>query len=164
VPILTLAGRSFASRVCASVVRAAGVGELVCATPEEYVARAVELGRDREKLAAIKSKLINGRDSCLLFDTPQLVQHLEELYRKMWSDFMRGELPVPDLRNLEIYHEAGLGLDLENIEMLTDDAYRALYQVKLADWNNVYPIQADARLWSGDQPSMAARDEKRAVA
>jgi predicted O-linked N-acetylglucosamine transferase (SPINDLY family) len=166
VPILTLPGRSFASRVCASVVRAAGVGELVCATPEEYVARAVELGRDREKLAAIKSKLINGRDTCLLFDTPQLVQHLEELYRKMWSDFKRGELPVPDLRNLEIYHEVGLGLglDLENIEMLTDDAYRALYQAKLADWNDVYPIQADARFWSGNQPSMPARDEKRAVA
>ena len=164
VPILTLAGRSFASRVCASVVRAAGVDELVCATHEEYVARAIELGRDREKLAVIKSKLISGRDTCLLFDTPQLVQHLEELYRKMWSDFKRGELPVPDLRNLEIYHEVGLGLDLENIEMLTDGAYRALYQAKLADWNDVYPIQADARLWSGNQPSLPARDEKRAVA
>jgi predicted O-linked N-acetylglucosamine transferase (SPINDLY family) len=166
VPILTWAGRSFASRVCASVVRAAGVGELVCATPEEYVARAIELGRDREKLAAIKLKLVNGRDTCLLFDTPQLVQHLEELYRKMWSDFKCGELPLPDLRNLEIYHEVGLGLglDLENIEMLTDDAYRALYQAKFADWNDVYPIQADARLWSGNQPSIPARDEKRAVA
>jgi hypothetical protein len=82
----------------------------------------------------------------------------------MCSDYKRGELPVPDLRNLEIYHDIGLGLDLENTEMLTDDAYRALYQAKLADWNEVYPIQADARLWSGNQPSMPARDEKRAVA
>ena len=32
VPILTLPGRSFASRVCADLVRAAEVGELECAT------------------------------------------------------------------------------------------------------------------------------------
>ena len=79
VPILTLPGRSFASRVCASLVRAAGVSELVCSTPDEFVARAVELAQDREKLAAIKLKLAAGRNSCLLFDTPQLVFHLEEL-------------------------------------------------------------------------------------
>jgi predicted O-linked N-acetylglucosamine transferase (SPINDLY family) len=164
VPILTLPGRSFPSRVCASVVRAAGVGELVCSTPEEYVARAVELGQDRKQLAAIKSKLANGRDSCLLFDTPQLVQHLEELYRKMWSDFTRGELPVPNLQNLDVYHEIGVGLDLENIEVLNDAEYLALYREKLSAWNSVYPIQADARLWEGVQPETPACSERRAVA
>jgi predicted O-linked N-acetylglucosamine transferase (SPINDLY family) len=164
VPILTLPGRSFASRVCASVVRAAGVGELVSATPEEYVARAIELGLDRGKLAAIKSKLIEGRDTCLLFDTPQLVQNLEELYRKMVSDYKRGELPVPDLRNLDIYHEIGIGLDLENIETLSDADYVKLYREKLAEWDSVYPIQADARLWPGEQAETPAVAERRAVA
>jgi len=82
----------------------------------------------------------------------------------MWSDFKRGELPIPDLRNLDIYHEVGLGLDLENIEMLTDDAYRARYQEKLVEWNAVYPIQADARLWSGNPSEIPVRDEQRAVA
>ena len=59
--------------------------------------------------------------TCPLFDTPSLVGHLEDLYRQMWSDFKRGALPVPDLRNLDIYHEIGVGLDLENIEALSDD-------------------------------------------
>lgn len=147
VPIVTFPGRSFASRVCASVVRAAGVGELVCDTPEAYVARAIELGQDRKQLAAIREKLIAGRDSCLLFDTPKLVRHLEDLYRQMWSEFERGELPKPDLSNLEIYHEIGTGLDVENIELLPDDAYRALYAEKLAEWDRVYPIRPDARMW-----------------
>jgi predicted O-linked N-acetylglucosamine transferase (SPINDLY family) len=155
VPILTWPGRSFASRVCASLVRAAGAGELVCATAEEYVERAVELGQNPEKLAAIKAKLAAGRDTCLLFDTPQLVRHLEGLYRKMWSDFTHGDLPVPDLRNLDIYHEIGAGLDLENIENLSDEAFRALYQEKLAEWNSVYPIQPDDRLWPGAEPARA---------
>ena len=62
VPVLTFPGRSFASRVCASVVHAAGIGEMVCATPEEYISLAIELGRDRNKLSAIKSKLIASRE------------------------------------------------------------------------------------------------------
>ncbi len=46
-PILTVPGKSFASRVCASLVSAAGLEEMVCGTEEQYVARAVELARDR---------------------------------------------------------------------------------------------------------------------
>jgi len=76
----TLPGRSFASRVCASVVQAAGIGELVCASPDDYIAQAVALGQDRAKLAAIKQKLISGRDTCRLFDTPLLVADLEQLF------------------------------------------------------------------------------------
>jgi predicted O-linked N-acetylglucosamine transferase (SPINDLY family) len=147
VPILTLPGRSFASRVCSSLVRAAGVGELVCPTPEAYVERAVELGHSREKVAALKAKLAAGRDSCLLFDTPSLTRNLEDLYRQMWADYKRGALPVPNLRNLDIYHEIGLGLDLENIETLSNEAYRARYEEKLADWHSVYPVVPDDRLW-----------------
>ena len=147
VPIVTFIGRTFAARVCASVVRAAGLDELACPTPDAYVAKAIELAHDREKLAAIKSKLVEGRDRCLLFDTPRLVVALEELYRQMWGEFRRGTLPVPDLRNLDIYHEVGLGLDLENIEALSDDAYAQLYKEKLAEWHRCYPIPHDGRLW-----------------
>jgi hypothetical protein len=148
VPILTLPGRSFASRVCGSVLRAAGLGELVCATPEDFVARAIELGHDRSRLTAIKTKLAMGRDASLLFDTPRLVRDLERLYQGMWTDFVSGDLPVPDLRNLDIYQEIGLDLDLENIEALSDADYAALYRQKLADWDAVYPIGPDGRLWN----------------
>jgi predicted O-linked N-acetylglucosamine transferase (SPINDLY family) len=164
VPILTLPGRSFAARVCASVVRAAGLDELECATEDDYIARAVELGQDRDKLAAIKAKLARERDTCLLFDTPQLVRHLEELYRNMWSEFKGGKLPVPDLRNLDIYHDIGVGLDLENIETLPGDAYLSLYGEKLAEWNSHYPILPDNRMWRGIQTENLARRERLAVA
>ena len=46
-PVLTFAGRSFASRVCASLVQAAGIGELVCASREQYLATAVALAQNR---------------------------------------------------------------------------------------------------------------------
>jgi predicted O-linked N-acetylglucosamine transferase (SPINDLY family) len=164
VPIVTFTGRTFAARVCASVVRAAGLEELACPTPEAYVAKAIELAHDREKFAAIKSKLIEGRDSCLLFDTPRFVVALEDLYRQMWSDFKRGTLPVPDLRNLDIYHEVGLGLDLENIEALSDDAYSQLYKEKLAEWHRSYPVSPDARLWPEIEKEGSPRVARLAVA
>ena len=55
----------------------------------------------------------------------------------MWRDFVSGELPTPDLRNLDIYQEIGLELDLENIEALSDANYAALYEEKLAEWDAV---------------------------
>jgi hypothetical protein len=164
VPIVTFTGRTFAARVCASVVCAAGLEELACPTPEAYVAKAIELAHNREKLAAIKSKLVEGRDSCLLFDTPRLVVALEDLYRQMWSDFKRGALPVPDLRNLDIYHEIGLGLDLENIETLSDEAYFALYKEKLEEYHSSYPIRPDSRLWRESGTDSRQRIGRLAVA
>ncbi|MES2711788.1 MAG: glycosyl transferase, partial [Pseudomonadota bacterium] len=74
VPILTLPGRGFASRVCASLVRAAGIPSLVCATPEEYTARAIALGRDRLRLAMYRDQLLASRGTSLLFDTARFVR------------------------------------------------------------------------------------------
>jgi predicted O-linked N-acetylglucosamine transferase (SPINDLY family) len=164
VPVLTLQGRSFATRVCASFVRSAGLDELVCSTAEEYVERAVELGNNREKLMAQKAKLAAKRDSCFFFDTPRFVRHLEDLYRQMWGDFIRGALPSPDLRNLDVYHEIGLELDLENNDLLSKEAYLALYEQKLTQRHNSYPIYPDMRLWRETESEPISVFGRRAVA
>ena len=164
VPVLTLPGRSFAGRVCASFVRNADLNELVCSTAEEYVERAVALGKNREKLAALKAKLAAGRDSCFFFDTPRFVRHLEDLYRQMWSELIRGALPSPDLRNLDVYYEVGRDLDLENSGLLSDEAYRSLYEKKLAERHSTYPIYPDIRLWRETKSEPSALFDRRAVA
>ena len=86
VPILTLSGRSFASRVCAawcappaSAKWNAPRRRLMWSAPSN----SATTGRSSQP---IKEKLIAGRDTCLLFDTPKLVRHLEDAYRQMWSD------------------------------------------------------------------------------
>ena len=43
-PVLTLPGLSFASRVCSSLVSAAGIGELICIDLGAWTAKAIELG------------------------------------------------------------------------------------------------------------------------
>lgn len=157
VPIVTMPGRSFASRVCTSLVRAAGVGELSVPTPEAYVELAVEFANNPEKMAATKAKLAANRDTCTLFNTPGLVGNLENLYRQMWADYKAGALPQPDLRNLEVYHQIGATLDLEHIEALSDKAYAALYREKLAEWHSSYPLMPDGRFWREDKAEAPAQ-------
>jgi hypothetical protein len=148
VPLLTVPGRSFASRVCTSLLHAAGIGDLVCPTMDVYVTRAIELGRSPEKVAAIKQRLIAGRDTCLLFDTTTLARHLEDLFRQMWREYEAGSLPVPDLTNLEAYCQIGLELNLEDAGGLTDEAYRSRYEAKLEAWHRTYPLRPDLRFWN----------------
>ena len=165
VPILTLPGRSFAARVCASLVRAAGVPELECSSAQEYIDRAVEFAMNSEKLKAVKAKLAANRDTCTLFDTPKLARNLEELYRDMWAEYQRGELPKPNLRNLDIYYDIAVELEVENMDAVSDEQYEALYLEKLAARHASYPIEADVRMWSGGEPeAKPAAKPRRAVA
>lgn len=148
VPILTLPGRSFAARVCASLVTAAGLPELIAADASDYVAKAVGYARNPARLSAMREHLLAGRTTNLLFDSPRLVRELEGLYAQMWDEFAAGRLPVPDLRNLDLYHEIGMDLDLENIETLSDAAYRAAYRDALKQRHDFSPVQPDSRLWT----------------
>jgi predicted O-linked N-acetylglucosamine transferase (SPINDLY family) len=149
IPVLTVAGKSFASRVCASLVQAAGIGEMACEHHDDYVARAIEFGTHPDRLAAVKQRLVAGRSSCLLFDTPRLVQDLENLYRGMWDDLLAGNRPVPDLSNLDVYHEIGLDLSVSDLQFPSESDYRAHYQEKLAARHATSPIRSDSRLWKG---------------
>ena len=81
--VITLAGRSFPARVCGSLIKSAGLDDLVCNTPDEFVALAVELGRNPEKLRHYRQKLASNRDTCVLFDTQLLVSSLENVYDEM---------------------------------------------------------------------------------
>jgi hypothetical protein len=150
VPVLTLSGRSFASRVCGSLVRAAGLSDLVLTRPEDYVERAVALGSNRSEIEAYKRKLETGRRTCRLFDTDMLVDRLEELYRTMCRDHQRGRVPRPDLANLDSYLEAGIDHDHENRELLAIADYHGLYKAKLARLHLARPMPADERLWTAE--------------
>jgi predicted O-linked N-acetylglucosamine transferase (SPINDLY family) len=146
VPMLTWSGRSFASRVCGSLVRSAGLPELVCASAEEFVERAVEFGLHPESLMPYRERLRENRGTCPLFDTPALVRHLEELFQQMWDEFQQGTIPEPSLANLEPYLEVGARFDHEQTEVQGIADYRGWWQSLLAERNRSRPIQPDRRL------------------
>jgi predicted O-linked N-acetylglucosamine transferase (SPINDLY family) len=148
VPVITALGRGFASRVCGSLVSAAGLSELACDSLDDYVTRAIEIGKDRGRLAALKDKLRAERDRCALFDTPGLVKRLEALYGEMWAAYAQGSLPEPDLANLEIYAEIGSEFDHEAVEFQTTRDYERIYATALAYRDQVSPLRRDDRLWT----------------
>ncbi|MBR7619563.1 N-acetylglucosamine transferase [Phenylobacterium sp. 20VBR1] len=148
VPMVTLSGRSFAARVCGSLVRASGLVDLVCASPDEYVERAVTLGHDRAQIAAYKAQLEANRDTCDLFNMEKLVSSLEDLYATMVVDYQQGALPRPDLTNLDVYMKVGVDHDHEGQEILAMEDYHGLYKAKLASRHLARPVVADNRLWT----------------
>ncbi|MBK6854571.1 MAG: tetratricopeptide repeat protein [Burkholderiales bacterium] len=85
VPVLTRTGDTFPSRVATSLVTAAGLPELAVRTGEAYVALAIELGRDRPRLAALKQQLLQQRLHSPLFDSERFTRDLEALYQRMWA-------------------------------------------------------------------------------
>jgi len=92
-PVLTLMGRSFASRMAASLLKAIGLPELITTTQEEYEASAIELANNLQKLLAIKKKLANNRLSTPLFDTPLFTRNIENAYIKMHERCLGGLKP-----------------------------------------------------------------------
>jgi predicted O-linked N-acetylglucosamine transferase (SPINDLY family) len=159
VPVLTLSGRSFAARVCGSLVRAAGLPELVCTDPADYVELAVALAADPERLKGYRQRLQDGRDACVLFDMEGLTSQIEGLYRTMCAEHQAGRTPQPDLRNLETYFEAGIEDDHEAQEILALEDYEGYYRAKLARRHRIRPIPADDRLWTSEAILAAEADD-----
>ena len=86
-PVLTLMGRSFASRVAASLLNAIGLPELITFTQKEYEALAIELATNPKILVDIKLKLARNRLNAPLFDTPLFTKNLEAAYIKMMEQY-----------------------------------------------------------------------------
>ncbi len=89
VPMVALTGTTFASRVSASILCAAGFPELVTHSLDEYRNLALKLARDPAALADLKSRLQNEGRKSALFDAKRFTRDLEnglaqaaELYKK----------------------------------------------------------------------------------
>lgn len=166
VPVLTWSGRCFASRVCGSLLRSAGLSEMVCETPEEFVSRAAHLGgAGKGELEIIRARLLANRDASTLFDVAKLSRSLEGLYRQMRDEYVSGVMPQPRLSNLDSYFEIGVSQDHEAREMgaLTD--YEGFYQAQLARRHYHHPMEADGRLWAGvEKPEPKIVTQKRSKA
>ena len=87
VPVITLAGNTHASRVGVSLLSNVGLPELIATTPEEYVAKAIDLARDLEKLQSLRKCLRDMMSRSPLTDAKKFTHHLEEAYRRMWINW-----------------------------------------------------------------------------
>ena len=84
VPVITLAGRTGVGRAGVSVLSNLGLPELIAGTPEDYVAIAVGLARDQERLAGLRSGLRERMQASPLMDFQQYAADVEDAFRRMW--------------------------------------------------------------------------------
>ncbi len=88
-PVITIIGETFPSRVTASMLNAIGLSELVTGSIEEYLSLALELGRNSPARVSLRNKLKANRLSSRLFDTAEFAHDLEALFQMMWQGHSR---------------------------------------------------------------------------
>lgn len=93
-PILTVQGSTFLSRVGASMLHAVGMDDMVCRDADEFVDRAAALLADRSRLLAVRRRLAAGLDSAPLFDIPLCARHLETAFRRMLAADPQDRSPI----------------------------------------------------------------------
>lgn len=93
-PLVTTAGERLGSRVAASLLHAAGLPELVAEDAAGLKALAVELGRDRERLAALRARLAGLLPTCAVFDPARFARALEAGYEAAWTRHVSGKTPA----------------------------------------------------------------------
>jgi protein O-GlcNAc transferase len=92
-PVITCAGKTFASRMAGSLLHAVGLPELVTESFVEYEALALNLSRNPDRLSAIKAKLARNRNSHPLFNPARFTRHLEAAFEIMCGRVQQGKPP-----------------------------------------------------------------------
>ena len=82
-PLLTLTGRSFASRMAGALLTAAQLPELITYSLAAYEEKAVWLANHADEMSRLRAKLSQVRQEGVLFDTPRFVRHLEQILGRL---------------------------------------------------------------------------------
>ena len=101
-PVLTLMGESFASRMAASLLNAVGLVELITTNQKAYESLAIELASHPKRLEAVRNKLRDKLKTSALFNPMLFTQHLESAYLAMYQryqdDLAPDHIAVPNIQ------------------------------------------------------------------
>jgi protein O-GlcNAc transferase len=89
VPVITLQGAAYHSRVGVSLLSNIGLPELVAETPEEYISIAVNLAMDLQRLQSLRRNMREMMKHSPLCDAKKFTANLEKSYRRMWKTWCK---------------------------------------------------------------------------
>jgi protein O-GlcNAc transferase len=84
VPVVTLAGEYFTSRMGVTIMTNAGLPELIASTEDEYVDIAVELATNTQLLDETRRDLRQRVTASRMMDHARFARDIEDAYRGMW--------------------------------------------------------------------------------
>lgn len=88
VPLVTLMGETFASRVAASLLTTHGFPELIARSYDEFYEKAHFYATNSAKMHELKQRLSEARLSSMLFNSEQFALDLKELYKQIWKNHL----------------------------------------------------------------------------
>ena len=97
-PVLTLKGNSFASRVASSLLKTIKLEELISKNLGEYEIIANKFVTDSDYLRKIKNKLDENLSKTPLYDSQLFTKNLELAYKKIFENYKNNQ----QLKNFEI--------------------------------------------------------------
>jgi predicted O-linked N-acetylglucosamine transferase (SPINDLY family) len=92
-PLLTMIGESFQSRVSSSLLKNLNVPELITSNINDYEDFAIYLANSPEKLKEIKDKLHHSIKSTNTFNTKIYTKNLEKAYQQIYDRYHRNLMP-----------------------------------------------------------------------
>jgi predicted O-linked N-acetylglucosamine transferase (SPINDLY family) len=87
VPILSISGNSFQSRVSSSLLKNLGLLELIKSNIEDYENLAIFLANNPKKLQEIKEKLFKAIKETNVFNAKIYTKNLEQAYKKIYENY-----------------------------------------------------------------------------
>lgn len=99
VPVVTLAGERFCSRMGMSLLENIGLPELVAHSADDYVRIAAGLAADLTRLRALRETLRSRLSTSPVCDGARTARELERAYRNMWREWLSGAARAQDGRD-----------------------------------------------------------------
>ena len=93
VPVLTLKGKSFASRVATSLLTSMSLSELVTEKLNDYEEMALKISNNPEMLDQLKDKILRNRENSNVFKPQIFTNNIERSYKKVYQNFIDGFSP-----------------------------------------------------------------------
>ncbi len=88
VPVITLMGERYCSRMAASALKRLGLDELIANTKDEYVTKAIELAANAERLNELRMGMRDRMLASPLCDAKGFTQTIEEAYADIWQQYV----------------------------------------------------------------------------
>lgn len=86
VPVIGLAGDRTAARVGVSILNQIGLPELIADDADDYVAKAVALARDSDRIVELRTGMRYRIAGCTLGDAKAFMSGMEVAYRQIWAE------------------------------------------------------------------------------
>ena len=83
VPVLTIKGKTFASRVASSILKTVGLENLIVENLDDYIDKAIKLSNNKNEIKKIKEHLKKDHNINKLFDSKKYTEDLEKAYESV---------------------------------------------------------------------------------